>query len=191
MYKKEVFKFNTKVKVSILIGISLILMYFRIGIPIFPTFLDFDFSDIPILFIGIVFSPLTSIVAMAIKNILKIIFMGSITFGVGEFANFLMGSFFVFSVSFSYIKYSNKFLSFFIGMFFLVVSGILLNYFLILPFYMKVLGVNLYELIGERSVLQYLIYYIVPYNIIKSIIIFFPTIFIYDKFKKINSRNIS
>lgn len=191
MYKKEVFKFNTKVKVSILIGISLILMYFRIGIPIFPTFLDFDFSDIPILFIGIVFSPLTSIVAMAIKNILKIIFMGSITFGVGEFANFLMGSFFVFSVSFSYIKYSNKFLSFFIGMFFLVVSGIFLNYFLILPFYMKVLGVNLYELIGERSVLQYLIYYIVPYNIIKSIIIFFPTIFIYDKFKKINSRNIS
>lgn len=191
MYKKEVFKFNTKVKVSILIGISLILMYFRIGIPIFPTFLDFDFSDIPILFIGIVFSPLTSIVAMAIKNILKIIFMGSITVGVGEFANFLMGSFFVFSVSFSYIKYSNKFLSFFIGMFFLVVSGIFLNYFLILPFYMKVLGMNLYELIGERSVLQYLIYYIVPYNIIKSIIIFFPTIFIYDKFKKINSRNIS
>ena len=41
------FKFSTKVKISILVVVSVILMYFRVRVPIFPSFLDFDLSDIP------------------------------------------------------------------------------------------------------------------------------------------------
>lgn len=187
--KGEGLRFDTKVKVSILIGISVVLMYFRMGVPFFPSFLDFDFSDVPILFIGLIFSPIISVIAMGVKNILIVLIMGSFTSGIGEFANFLMGAFFVYSCSYIFRRYSKKALSFFIGMISLIFSGVLLNYFLILPIYMKVLGVNLNEIIGDISVLKYLIVYIVPYNVIKSIIIFFPTMFIYDRFKKINSRS--
>ena len=90
------FKFSTKVKISILVVVSVILMYFRVRVPIFPSFLDFDLSDIPIFFIGIMFSPILGVLAMGIKNILVFLIMGSFTSGVGEFANFLMGSCFVF-----------------------------------------------------------------------------------------------
>ncbi len=189
--KDEIFKFDTKVKVSILVGISVVLMYFRVRVPFFPSFLDFDFSDVPILFIGLVFSPIISVIAMGVKNILIVLIMGSFTSGIGELANFLMGSFFVYSCSYVFRKYAKKVWTFLIGMISLIFSGVLMNYFLILPIYMKVLGLNLNEIIGDISVLKYLIVYIVPYNIIKSVIIFFPAMFIYDRFKKINSRNIS
>ena len=88
MDRRVNFKFSTKVKISILVAVSVVLMYFRVRVPIFPSFLDFDLSDIPIFFIGIMFSPILGVLAMGIKNILVFLIMGSFTSGVGEFANF-------------------------------------------------------------------------------------------------------
>ena len=177
---------NTKIKISILVAISVILMYFRFGLPVFPSFLDFDFSDIPILFIGLVFSPILSVFAMAIKNILIFFIMGSFTFGVGEFANFLIGSCFVFSVSYLFRKFNNSkkyIISFFAGMLALILSGVLLNYFVLLPLYSQVLNTSIFELVGGYQIIQFLFLFIVPYNILKCIIIFFPTMFIFNKLK--------
>ena len=187
------FKFSTKVKISILVVVSVILMYFRVRVPIFPSFLDFDLSDIPIFFIGIMFSPILGVLAMGIKNILVFLIMGSFTSGVGEFAIFLMGSCFVFAASFVFNRKNDigkYILSFLSGMIALVVSGVLLNYFVILPVYAKVLGVSISGIIGEgTTIFKFLMITIVPYNIIKAIIIFVPTVFIFSKVKKINSRN--
>lgn len=187
------FKFSTKVKISILVAVSVVLMYFRVRVPIFPSFLDFDLSDIPIFFIGIMFSPILGVLAMGIKNILVFLIMGSFTSGVGEFANFLMGSCFVSAASFVFNRKNDigkYILSFLSGMIALVVSGVLLNYFVILPVYAKVLGVSISGIIGEgTTIFKFLMITIVPYNIIKAIIIFVPTVFIFSKVKKINSRN--
>ena len=174
------FKFSTKVKISILVAVSVVLMYFRVRVPIFPSFLDFDLSDIPIFFIGIMFSPILGVLAMGIKNILVFLIMGSFTSGVGEFANFLMGSCFVFAASFVFNRKNDigkYILSFLSGMIALVVSGVLLNYFVILPVYAKVLGVSISGIIGEgTTIFKFLMITIVPYNIIKAIIIFVPTV---------------
>ena len=184
---------GNKIKISILVAISIVLMHFRIGLPIFPSFLDFDLSDVPIFFIGLTFSPILSVLAMGIKNILIFLIIGSFTYGIGEIANFLMGSCFVFVASYIYHKIKEKkgyFLSFILGMSALVIAGTVLNYFIILPTYFKILGVGIEDFIGTGSTItKFLILYIVPYNIIKSVIIFFPTMFIFQKFKKINSRN--
>lgn len=186
------YNFNTKIKIVILVVLSVILMRFRVGLPIFPSFLDFDLSDIPIFFIGLAFSPILSVVAMGLKNILILFVMGSFTFGVGEFANFLMGSSFVFVASYVFHKSPTKkyLISFISGMFSLVICSVVLNYFVILPVYAKALGVSIEGVIGEgNSLLKFLAVTIVSYNILKSILIFFPTIPIYSKFQKINSRN--
>lgn len=183
---------KNKIKISILVAISVILMYFRVGLPIFPSFLSFDFSDVPIFFVGLTFSPLLAVVTMALKNILVVLIMGSFTYGIGEIANFLMGSCFVFVASYAFNKFPNKnkyVFSFLLGMIALVVSGTLLNYVVILPTYFKVLGVGIEGVAGEgMTIFKFLLFYIVPYNIIKSFVIYFPTIFIFNKFKKINSR---
>lgn len=187
------FKFGTKVKISILVAVSVVFMYFKVGIPIFPSFLNFDLSDIPIFFISLMFSPILGVFSMGIKNILSFLVMGSFTSGVGEFANFLIGSCFVFVASFVFNRKNNNskyILSFLSGMIALVVSGVLLNYFVILPVYAKVLGVSISGIIGEgTTIFKFLMVTIVPYNIIKSIIIFVPTMVIFFKVKKINSRN--
>ncbi len=182
------YEFSTKVKIGILVAVSVILMYFRIGIPIFPSFLDFDLSDIPVLFIAMYFSPILGVGAMAIKNILIILTMGSFTYGIGEFANFLIGSSFIFVASKVFFKLKGRtrcLISYLLGTFTLVVVGVLSNYFLILPVYLKVLGLNLSSIVGEGgTVLKYLIFSIIPYNIVKSIIIFIPTVVIFYRVKK-------
>lgn len=192
---KDNLKFVIRIKVSILVAISIILMYFRVGIPVFPSFLDFDLSDIPILFIAFSFSPMLGVFAMGIKNIFAILIVGSFTYGVGEFANFIIGASFVFVCSFIFNKIRGRggyILSYLIGTFVLIIVGVLSNYFILIPIYLRVLGVSIGSIIGEgNTILKFLMVYIVPYNFIKSIIIFIPTTVIFSKIKKINSRKLS
>lgn len=183
---------RVKLKVSILIGLSIILMYFRVNIPIFPGFLDYDLSDIPILFIGLYFSPLFGVLGLFIKNLLVCFIIGSFTFGIGELASFLMVTPFILvgSILFRKLEGRKKYLvSYLCSSLSLIVSAVMLNYFVILPLYSKILNLNILEIIEGRSILGFLAFVIVPYNIIKSIIVFIPTVIIYDKIK--NSRIIS
>lgn len=191
MYDRILLK--DKAKISVLIAVSVVFMYFKIVLPIFPSFLSFDISDIPIFFISLIFSPMLGVFSMGIKNILSILFMGSITYGIGETTNFILGSCFVFTSSYVLLKVKGlkKYvLSFLSGSIFLIVFGILLNYFVILPVYAKILGIGIDNIIGG-DILKFFTVYLVLYNLIKSIIIFLPTILIFNKFKKINSRNYS
>lgn len=184
-----------RIKICILVSFSVIFMYFKIVLPIFPSFLNFELSDIPIFFISLAFSPISGVVAMGMKNILSFILIGSVTYGIGEFANFLLGGSFVYfsSIVFLKLKGNKKYvLSFLCGSFVLTSLGVFLNYFLILPIYAWVFGTSISLFIGKNTtLLKFLILYLVPFNILKSIIIYFPTILIFNKFKKINSRNSS
>ncbi len=174
------FKFNSKIKICILISLSVVLMYFRLSVPFLPNFLKFDLSDIPIFFITIIFSPIWGVISLALKNLLVCFTMGSFTFGIGELANFLMGFFFIIPGAYFYKKFdgNKKYI-------FSLLSGVILNATVILPVYVKLLGVELSSFIGEgNTLLKFLIIYIVPYNIIKSMIVFFPTVAIIARLKK-------
>lgn len=180
---------NVKLRVSILIGLSIILMYFRVNIPIFPQFLDYDLSDIPIFFIGLVFSPLWGVLALFIKNLLVCFIIGSFTFGVGELAGFLMMTPFIFIGSSLFNRlsgYKKYVLSYLCSTLSLIISAVFLNYFVILPLYSRVLEVDIVEIIGGSTMFGFLAFVIVPYNIIKSIIVFIPSVIINGRVK--NSR---
>ncbi|BAK81653.1 ECF transporter S component [Candidatus Arthromitus sp. SFB-rat-Yit] len=181
-------EFNNKIKICILVALSVVLMYFRLSVPFLPNFLTFDLSDIPIFFITIIFSPILGVISLALKNLLVCFTMGSFTFGIGELANFLMGFCFIVPGAYFYKKFNGKnryIFSLLSGMIGLTLSGVILNATVILPVYVKLLGVELSSFIGEaNTLLKFLIIYIVPYNVIKSMIIFFPTVAIIDRFKK-------
>lgn len=189
------FNLNVKVKVSILVAISFILTYFKINVPFLPSFLNYDLSDIPIFLISLMISPTYGIVGMGLKNILEVLITGSFTYGVGEIANFIMGSFFVYfgALVFNKIKSNRKYiLSYIASCGALTISGVILNYFVIIPIYAKAFGMNILDIIGMGtlvnsnidSLFTLLLFAIVPYNIIKSIIIWFPTIYILKKINK-------
>ena len=95
------------VKISILSAIGYILMFISIPLPmLFPNFLKIDISDLPALLGGISLSPMAGVTIAFLKNLLQFLTGMSTTGGVGEFANFLIGGSFVFTVSYIYFKIS-------------------------------------------------------------------------------------
>ena len=136
-------KTSTLVKVGVLSAIGYILMFISVPIPmLFPDFLKIDISDITPLIGAISLGPIYGIVISFLKNLLQFITGMSTTGGVGEFANFLIGSSFVFIASFIYSKEKDikgliKGLVF--GIITMIIVGCLANYFIILPFYSTIM----------------------------------------------------
>ncbi|MDD6460122.1 MAG: ECF transporter S component, partial [Absicoccus porci] len=55
---------------GMLIGIAIILQYIEISIPIMPSFIKLDFSDLPELIGALAYGPLTGVLIALIKNII-------------------------------------------------------------------------------------------------------------------------
>ena len=186
----------TLVKVSILSSIGYILMFIALPLPmLFPEFLKIDISDLPSLLGGVTLGPMAGVTIEFFKNLLQFITGMSTTGGIGEFANFLIGGSFVFTVSYIYSKKSQ--ISGFIigllsGVLVMAIVGCIANYFIILPFYSTIglptdvvvsMGSVLNPLINNK--LSFVIWIIAPFNILKSGIISILTLPMYKKIEKI------
>jgi riboflavin transporter FmnP len=99
---------NTKnmTKISILSVIAFILMQLEFPIPIFPSFLQIDLSDLPALVGGFALGPVVGILIVLFKNLMHLI--QTSTSGVGELANFLVGIALVVPASLIYSKNKTK-----------------------------------------------------------------------------------
>ncbi|SMO63265.1 ECF transporter S component [Melghirimyces algeriensis] len=81
---------------SLLSGIAFFMQYLNFPLPPFPTFLKVDFSELPALVAGLMFSPLAGVSVEFLKNLLHFIFTGSESgLPIGQMSNFLAGSTFV------------------------------------------------------------------------------------------------
>ena len=127
---------STLVKISILSAIGYILMFIAVPLPmLFPEFLKIDISDLTALLGGIALGPMAGVTIAFFKNLLQFITGMSTTGGVGEFANFLIGGSFVFTVSYIYSKKRDVLgviIGLIIGMIIMTIVGCIANYFIIL-----------------------------------------------------------
>lgn len=73
-----------------LAAIGMVLMLVDFPLPLFPSFLQIDLSDVPAVIGAFSLGPAAGVVIELLKNLLKLI-VGSNTGGVGELANFLVG----------------------------------------------------------------------------------------------------
>src|SRR5690625_7110564 len=81
--------------IGLLGAISLILFFISFPLPMLPPYLKVDFSDIPALIAGIIFSPIAGVLVILVKNGLYFVISGA-TVHVGVVVNFLVGSLFIF-----------------------------------------------------------------------------------------------
>src|SRR3712207_5489248 len=93
---------NKMIKISLLSVMAFILMFFEVSMPIFPNFLKIDISDLPALLGSFALGPLEGVGIELFKNILHVIFKGTQTGLVGEFANFIVGAVFVLIAGYIY-----------------------------------------------------------------------------------------
>lgn len=187
---KKLLNIKNMTKISILSVIAFILMQLEFPVPLFPSFLKIDLSDLPALVGGFALGPIVGILIELFKNLMHLI--QTSTSGVGELANFLVGVALVAPASLIYYRdktKKNAVIGLFVGTIAMGIVGGLSNYFILLPFYANVLKfpinaiVEMGSLVNSNIVdLNSLIFYaIIPFNIIKGMVLSVITMLIYKR----------
>ena len=171
----------TMIKVSLLGAISFVLMAMDFAVPIFPSFLKFDIGDIPSLVGGFALGPVAAVMIQLIKNVLKIAVIGSSTGGIG-------------ALIYQHHKgIKSAIASCLCGTLTMSALGVLSNYFVMLPLYAKLFKMPMEKIVamGSKinpaidSTLTLVLYSILPFNILKGMIISILTMLIYKKLSPI------
>lgn len=181
---------NKMIKISLLSVMAFILMFLEFPLPIFPNFLQIDLSDLPALLGTFALGPVAGVFIELFKNVLHIVFKGTQTGFVGEFANFLVGSIFVVTAGIIYrIKKSRKtaVLGLLAGTVIMSLCASVLNYAVLLPLYAKAFKAPIEAFVGMgaainsniRSVKDLVLLSILPFNLLKGIIVSLITFPIY------------
>lgn len=183
-------RLNTMIKISLLSVMAFILMFLEMALPIFPNFLKIDISEIPALLGAFALGPVDGIVIELFKNVLKLIFKGTETGFVGEFANFIVGSILVFTAGSIYKARKSKktaIIGLVAGSLAMSVIASILNYTILLPLYAKIYKapIDAFVAMGHmvnhniNSLKDLVLLSILPFNLLKCFVVSLITIPVY------------
>ena len=161
-------------------------------IPFMPPFLKLDFSNIPALIGGFAYGPLVGVAVVFVKSLLHLLV--TTTGGVGEIADFLTSASMVFTASLIYKHMKtrkNALLGMAAGIILMMAVGAVTNYFILIPFYEKIMPIE--QIIAACSAVNhkisgmstYILFGVLPFNLIKGVLISAITIMIYKKISRL------
>lgn len=176
---------------AILAAVASVVMLLEFPLPLLPPFLKIDFSLAIVTIGGLIVGPL-AVVAIAIVKAF-VAFFHSTSNGVGELADLIISISFALPFCYIYKKYSsNKGLVFgsIISIITIAIVGAIANIYILIPFYSKVMPFD--AIIGMCKTVNpsitnlntYVIFGVVPFNIIKGIIISIISIIVFKALKK-------
>ncbi|NTW70866.1 MAG: ECF transporter S component [Eubacteriaceae bacterium] len=185
-------------RVAVLTAIAVALMLLEFVIPIFPGFLKFDASDVAALMGTFALGPIAGVIIEGLKNVIFMGLRGSMTGGVGEFANFVIGSAWMIPVGLIYKKNKNKksaIIALAVGAVSMIVFAAAINYFVMLPLYAKIMPVE--AIIGMGSAVNpnivsletLILFGITPFNIFKTVTISLITVLLYKRVSPVLHKN--
>lgn len=197
---KTVSKNKYIARIAILSAIATLLMLLEFPLPfVAPDFYKLDFSEVPVLVGGFLMGPLAGCLIELVKVILNFFINGTITAGVGEFANLVVGCAFVWPAAWIYKKMTSKrgmVLGLIVGVVSLTVVSALFNYYLLLPAYAAAFGMPLEAFVQIGGAVNshivdlrgFILLAVVPFNLIKGIIMSIIGGFLYTRVGKALSR---
>ncbi len=170
---------------GILTAISSILFLPAFEIPII-AFYKLDFSNIPIMLGAFSMGPIHGVVMMLLKSLIGLTHSSSS--GVGELADFLMGTAFILPASLIYHKKKTLNTAIFgmiAGIATMVVVSVLANKYIMIPFYMGAFHMDMNGILkftnvaGVDSEWKLLTMVTAPFNLLKGAVLTLITFFIY------------
>ena len=196
---KIIFKnnpFNTKfiAKTAIFAAISIILYivpYFQIPLFFMPSFLELHFDEVPALMAGFAYGPLSGIIVVLCKTLVKIPMTK--TLGVGELADLIYSIAFIIPASLIYRKKRNikgAIIGLSVGTLIQITVSSLITSFAILDFYIAVMGLSKEVILAMCQAANphikslgwsFLFWVALPFNFIKDVIVVFLTLILYKK----------
>ena len=193
---KNIVKFM--VRVAVFGGISIILYtvpMLKFPVPFFPSFLEFHFDEIPIFIAGFAYGPWTAAAIILIKFLVKIPFTSTMV--VGEISDLIYSTAFIIPAAIIYQKhrkFSSALSGILIGTVFQIVTSVVTNVYLMIPFYMFVMD------FPEQAILamcqaananvtdvkwSYGLLCVLPFNVIKDAIVIIVTLLVYKATHKL------
>ena len=167
-------------------ALSAVLMMFSFNVPLMPSFIKIDFSELPALIAAFSMGPLSGVMVCLVKNLINLMF--STTGGVGELSNFILGCAFVMPAGLVYKKNKNKksaFVGALLGAVIMAVFSVFSNYFVVYPVYTMFMPMEailgMYQAIysGIDNLLEALIIFNMPFTFIKGMCSVLITFIIY------------
>lgn len=167
-------------------ALSAVLMMFSFNVPLMPSFIKMDFSELPALIAAFSMGPLSGVMVCLVKNLINLMF--STTGGVGELSNFILGCAFVMPAGLIYKKNKNKksaFVGALLGAVVMAVFSVFSNYFVVYPVYTMFMPMEailgMYQAIysGIDNLLEALIIFNMPFTFIKGMCSVLITFVIY------------
>ncbi len=198
---------------AIFAAITYVLYAFvKFPLPIFPSFLDINISMIPVIICSFMLGPTDALILVIIRCLIKWIFPGTSTAFVGELADLLIGLSCAITSGIIYHKTNlkHKTLYAFLSVIIMwVIMGILTNVFINIPWYsylyfntnyyqdgvplplinmcedaFKLISFgNIQEISQNNFMLYYIIFAIIPFNLLLSIIVVIVTALVHKRLK--------
>ncbi len=180
-------------RIAILSAIAVILMLVDFPLPfIAPPFYKIDLSEIPVLIGGFAMGPMAAVCIEAMKVLLNLLFNGTTTAYVGEAANFLIGVSLVLPAAYLYKKEKTKkgaIKALLCGIVSMALVGGLLNYFVLIPTYVKFYHLPLETLISMGAAIfpvvsskfLFVLCCVLPFNLLKGIAVSLVTALVYKR----------
>lgn len=190
--------------IAVLSAIATILYILKFPISvIFPSWLELNFSDIPALIGTFALGPLSGAIIVVVKILLELLFTGTSTMFVGDFADIILGCAFVIPAGLIY-KYNRTFKGALLGLVAGALSStalsILANWLILVPFYLTMFfGGSWDPLLGIMSAIfgdvtreTFYTYYlwcsVLPFNVLRCAIAIIVVLPVYKHISRVINR---
>ncbi|MBQ9900065.1 MAG: ECF transporter S component [Acholeplasmatales bacterium] len=187
--------------IAIFSALSVILYYFaKFNLPIFPSWLDIQFSDVPALFVTFMYGPFSGALTIIVRFFCKL--PGTSTVGVGELADVLIGLTLCFVAGFIYKKHrtiKGALCALAIGMASATVMAMVANWLILIPAYKEIAGFpqvaltsTMDKILGGQHIVtdsNFMVYYlfvgVLPFNLFRYVLVFAITMILYKRLKSL------
>ncbi|MBR6071737.1 MAG: ECF transporter S component [Acholeplasmatales bacterium] len=185
--------------IGIFSALSVILYYFgKFNLPIFPSWLDIQFSDVPILIVSFMYGPISGVLMVFVRFFCKL--PGTSTVGVGEFADVLIGLTLCIVAGIIYKKHRSlkgALCAMGIGMLSATVMATVANWLILIPAYKGIAGFpqaaltkTMDTILGAQGLVtddNFMAYYlfvgVIPFNLVRYVAVFIITFVLYKRLK--------
>lgn len=189
---KKVLTTKNLTMIAMFSAIAAVLMVFEIQLPFSPSFVKFDFSDLPVMLGGFLIGPFAGGIIVFMKILLHFLLNGTTSFFVGDLSNLLLTLSFVLPASFIYQQKKTKkttIQGLLVSIICTSLLAIIFNLFLIFPLYLKVLNLKMVDLINMihvvnplvKDVFTMIVFSLLPFNLFKYSIVSMITMLSYKK----------
>ena len=188
-------------KLGIFSAVSVILYLINIPLPfLFPSFLEINVSDLPILIGGFSLGPISGVIIALVRLLIKLPF--SSTLCVGELSDFINSLAFVLPASIIYYFNRTKkgaMIGIVIGGLCSVGIALISNRFVVVPFYLELFFkgdletlVKVCSIIPNITTENFYTYYIflaaLPFNLLRVVIVSLITIIVYKRISNLLNK---